>query len=228
MLNQIRPPSNQKMSITCKNESITAEIIELLLGACPSSVHQRNNSNALPIHSLCDLKDMYDEMDETQIQMDEVAIDILRLLLEAHPGSVSETADDGELPLHVAATSKAPAFCKVLVDAYPESVRRGNNIGELPFHNACGDGRPDTVEYLFGQYPESLNISDNRGYLPIHCAANSPGDNTAGIINFLLIHDPECLSKPVASDFGSDDDGSLPLHLCMSLQQAKHQLFVKF
>ena len=78
--------------------------------------------------------------------------------------------------------------------------------------------------YLFGLYPESLNISDNRGYLPIHCAANSPGDDTAQIVEFLLLHDPECLSKPVVSDDDGNDymqgNGALPLHLgCNNMNQ---------
>ena len=193
------------LQVACSNGHITARTIELLLRVCPDSIRQPNNWGGLPIHSLCEVKDMDGE----------VAIGILNLFLEAHPDSVSETVDAGELPLHIAAWNKSSAFCKILVDAYPESVRRVDSCGSLPLHNACGDGRPDTVEYLFGLYQESINIRNHDGYLPIHFAANTPGENTAEIVNVLLRHDPECLSKPVVSD--SDDDGSLPLHLvCLS------------
>ena len=95
--------------MACKNKSITAETIEFLLEACPSSVYQRNSCNGLPIHSLCE-----ESIDE------EEAIDVLKLLLDAHPDSVTVTVDDGELPLHLAANNKSQAFCKLLVDAYPD------------------------------------------------------------------------------------------------------------
>jgi len=194
------------LDVACKNRSITAEIIKFLLEACPSSVYQRNNCNGLPMHSLCGEKDMDDE----------VAIEILRLLLEAHPGSVSEIDSDMELPLHqaAAATNKSPDFCKILVDAYPESIRRGDDTSSLPLHLACSNGRPDTVECLFGLYPESLRIRNDGGHLPIHCAAMS-GENISKIIEFLLIQDPECLSKSVVAptQLGSIHNGNLPLHL---------------
>jgi len=97
------------LDVACSNISITAGIIELLLRACPDSIHQRNNGNALPIHTLCDGR--MNEEEETQIY-DEVAIDILKLLLEAHPDSVSEVDEDEELPLHIAARFKSQLFVK--------------------------------------------------------------------------------------------------------------------
>ena len=193
------------LHVACNNGHMTESIIELLLRVCPDSIHERNIYSSLPLHCLTD----------TVVQDDKVGIDILKLLLEAHPDSVSENEGYGHLPLHLAAYKKSSGFCKVLVDAYPESVRRGDGFGHLPLHNACGfGGRPDTVEYLSGLYPESLQTRNNDGYLPIHCAANSPGDNTAEIVNVLLRHDPDCVSKPVVSD--SDDNGALPLHLVCS------------
>jgi len=194
------------LSVACLNRNITTRTVKLLLEACPESIHQRSSSNALPIHKLCEVKDMDDA----------VAFDILKLLLETHPDLVSQIGNfQGYLPLHLAATNKAPAFCKVLVDAYPESVKVDCD-GRLPFHCACGNGRLDTVEYLFGLYPECINIRTDDGYLPIHEAASDPGENTAQIVKFLLRHDPECLSKPVVSDFNNSDEGSLPLHLVCS------------
>jgi len=193
------------LAVACKNKSITAGTIRFLLEACPSSIHQRNNCNELPIHSLC------------EVNTDGgVAIEILKLLLKAHPDSVTQTDGEGYLPLHLAAMNKSPAFCKILVDAYPELAKRVDDDGDLPIHNACHRGRPDTVEYLFELYPESLHIRNNNGYLPIHEACGHPNKNTAEIVKFLLLHDPDCLSKPVVSDFNSDDEGSLPLHLIWS------------
>ena len=195
------------LDVACKNKSITAGMIGLLLRACPGAVHQRNNCNGLPIHSVCDIKDMDDA----------VAIEILCLLLEAHPDSVRQTDSEIELPLHHAATNKSQAFCKILVDAYPESVSRGDSDGCLPLHSACFDGRPDTLEYLLKLYPESLITRNNGGFLPIHCAACRTGrENTSNIIEILLHHDPKCLSKPAVSVFGNNYDGHLPLHIACS------------
>ena len=173
------------LAVACKNRSITAGTIGFLLEACPGSIHQRNNCNELPIHSLCEAKGMDDE----------VAIEILNLLLEAHPDAVTQTEGDGYLPLQLAAMNKSSAFCKILVDAYPELAKRVDDDGDSPIHNACHRGRPDTVEYLFGLYPESLHIRNNNGYLPIHEACGHPNNNTAEIVKFLLRHDPDCLSK---------------------------------
>ena len=201
------------LNVACINEYMTAKTVELLLQVCPDSIHQPNNCSWLPIHNLCG--------DEGKM---DVAIDILKLLLDACPDSVTRTTDfdsNEELPLHHAATNKSPAFCKVLVYAYPESVRRVNNEGYLPFHHACGEGRHDTVKYLFGLYQESINIRNNDGYLPIHWACSLPNKNTAEIIKFLVIQDPECISKPVVSDRGDDNNhrqgnDTLPLHIICS------------
>ena len=160
------------LHVACGNRYMTAKTIEILLQACPDSIHQRNCNYALPIHTICEVN-----------TDDEVARDILKLLLEAHPDSVSETDDEGSLPIYKAVDNKSPAFCKLLlVDDYPESVRRQNDYGWLPFHVACQYGRFETVEYLFGLYPESLHIRTNIGRLPIHCAANSTGKNAYQVL----------------------------------------------
>jgi len=59
--------------------------------------------------------------------------------------------------------------------------------------------------------------------LPIHEATWSKlGENTAEIINFLLLQDPDCLSKPVVSDDDDDEEEEdLPLHLaCLSRDES--------
>jgi len=188
---------------------MTTRTVKLLLDLGAAVVYEPNEFSWLAIHCLCG--------EGNKGIDDKVAIDILQLLLEAHPDSVSETDNAGELPLHIAASNKSPAFCKALVDAYPESVISESYDSSLPFHCACYSGRPDTAEYLLKLYPESLNARNNLGYLPIHCVANSPSDNTAEIIKFLLLHDPECLSKPVVSDDEGSEymqgNGALPLHV---------------
>ena len=214
-----QPYGEAPLHCACRNRYITARTINLLLRACPESAHELIYSG-LPLHSLCEKP--YEEKDADQMN-DVVAMVILRLLLEAHPDSVSTPTDeedeDGDLPLHIAASNKSQAFCKILVDAYPESVRRENSFGYLPIHYACYNGRPDTLEYLFRLYPKSLTMRVN-GKLPIHEAANRPGKNTAGIIKFLLRHDPDCVKKTIVSEFRGDyhcqGNGALPLHIVCS------------
>jgi len=207
-LSEMNPSSLRKtdiynqspLHVACNNEHITKETIQFLLDACAGLVIERNMFSELPLHVLCWKK----------VMDNEVAIDVLKLLLEACPDSISvQTSpdlDDGDLPLHKAARVKSKAFCKVLVDAYPESVRRENGYGALPFHHACKNGCPETVEYLFKLHPESLHIRSDGGCLPIHWASDKTGENTAGIVNFLLLQDPDCLSKPSST-------GDLPLHI---------------
>ena len=204
------------LHVACQNKHITARLVQTLMQPCPESTHQPNNFNELPMHILCK---GHRDID------DEVAIDILRILLDANPNSVrtqthDDNEDDGDLPLHIAVTNKSQAFCELLVDVYPESVRRKNRYpASLPFHKACEGGRRDTIEYLLSLYPESVHIRNNRGYLPIHEAVICPGENTPEIIEFLLHHDPECLSKPVVSTNEMDNEhlyqgnAALPLHV---------------
>ena len=209
------------LHIACTNGNIKAgRTISLLLKEYPGSVRQRQVCGWLPIHVLCKRPE---GKKEKLIMKDEAAIDVLNLLLKAYPDSVTQADDESEqdhIPLHKAVTNKSPAFCKVLVDAYPESVKRPNNYGCLPFHYACDNGRLDTIEYLFGLYPECLQIRDSNGYLPIHEAANNPEENTAEIVKFLLLHDPECMSKTIVSDGRGNSwkqgNGALPLHVVCS------------
>ena len=214
------------LDVACKNQGITTKTIEFLLRLCPEAAYQRNHWNALPIHSLCEKRAWWKE-----IQMDdEVAIDALKLLLDAHPDSVTQTqiddTDEDGLPLQKAATNKSQAFCKILVDAYPESVKRADEYECLPFHKACSHVRPDTVEYLFAQYPESLHIRNGNGYLPIHCVIRCSKENiakgdTVKIIEFLIRHDPECVSKP------HQGNGALPLHMACNVHTDPFQDTVK-
>lgn len=198
------------LHIACRNEHISARTIQILLEACPEVARQLNHYEELPLHYLC----------RNKVMENEVAIDVLKLLLDAHPDSVLQVdSEELALPIHHAVNNKSPAFCKLLVDAYPESVKRQSDYG-LPFHHACcNNGRLDTLEYLFELYPECMNIRGNGGRLPIHIACSYPKENATEIIKFLLLHDPECLSKPVVSTNPNGsryNNGRLALHLVCS------------
>ena len=217
-LNSLDGQEHTPLDLACMNGSITAKTIDLLLRVCPGSIYQSNNRGGLPIHTVCD-GDIDDEV---------VAMEVLNLLLKAQPDLVTRPTDeedslsDGdELPLHRAAANRSPSFCKILVHAHPEAVEMVDSAGCLPFHNACYEGRPDTVEYLFGLHPESLHIRNHYGYLPIHWTVLGYREEyTVEIVQFLILHDSECVSKSIVSDDGGDQhlhgNGTLPLHIVCS------------
>ena len=52
------------LHIACLNKNINTRTVKLLLEAWPESIHQRSRNNALPIHKLCEVKDMDDVVAE--------------------------------------------------------------------------------------------------------------------------------------------------------------------
>ena len=182
----------------CRNKKVTLEIVQLLYNIWPGVLHLRDGAGYLPIHWLCNNKDL----DET------VSIDILRFMLHNDPTLAREVDDDDELPIHVAVVNKATTFCKILIDAYPESLRIESSGGMLPIHVACGWGKrddtADTIQYMLELDTELINAETSDEYLPIHLAAMH-GNTHA--IDRLLKCDPDAASKEIK-------DGSrwLPLH----------------
>ena len=179
-------------------------MFHIILKEWPEASHQLNSIDELPIHFLCNNKELDDA----------AAFGILNLLLEMNPQLARETDDEGHLPIHLAAGSKYPEFCKILIDAYPESVRVRNGSGETPLHFASYSGRLDTVKYLCELCPESINAECSGGFLPIHDAAR--GGERAEIIRFLLSKYPDGAEK------ATDDEGRrLPLHLACNSFNAR-------
>ena len=183
----------------CYNEKVTLEIVQLLYNTFPEAFRLRDDDGYLPIHHLCDSKDI----DET------APIDILRLMLSIDPTLPREIDVDGSLPLHAAVQLyKSTAFCEILIDAYPESLRIELN-GWLPIHVACSGNRDDTVDtiqYMLDLDPELINAENSDGWLPIHYAVNG----SAKSIELLLKYDTDAASKI------NNGSQQLPLHLACS------------
>ena len=114
------------LSCLCGNENVTLAIVQLLYNTLPGALRLSDNYGDLPIHNLCDNKDL----DET------ASIDILQFMLSIDPTLPREVVDDGCLPIHVAAEYKSTTFCKILIDTYPESLRVASSDGRLPIHEA--------------------------------------------------------------------------------------------
>ena len=174
----------------CGNPNVTLGIIQLLITEAPNSVWCRNYLDSMPLHILCENRQLGDE----------AAMEILRLLIEKYPEAVRHTDNDGNLPIHLAAGgAKSPEFCRLLIEAYPGSERTTTTTGALPLHWACAKGSLATVEYLYRLFPEAI-ARLAKGFYPCHVAIqyileryhnDKEGPATAAeILKFLLDCDP--------------------------------------
>jgi ankyrin repeat protein len=142
------------------NKNITLNIVQLLIDAAPTSVRSITNDGDMPLHVLCDNKNV----DET------AARKILKLLIEKHPEALRHANNNGVLPIHFACGARSPEFCRVLIEAYPGSERIANSHDMLPLHCACFLNNVAVVEYLYRLYPDAINHATKNGRYPIHAA----------------------------------------------------------
>ncbi len=158
-------------------------VIQLLIDAAPDSVHRKDDGGNMPLHHLCNNKDL-EEKDLEEIK----SLEILKLLLERCPESIRHANDGGYLPIHLAAmTTKSPEFFSVLIEAYPGSERMADDKGVLPLHCACRHGTVDAVKYLYNLYPDAIEHAPSGTLYPIHFAI---ADANVDVVKFLLGCDP--------------------------------------
>ena len=181
----------------CRNNKVTLKIVQLLYNTLPGALRLRDNNGRLPIHYLCNNRNL----DDT------ASLDILQFVLDIDPTLSREVGDDGYVPIRIAIRFKSTAFCKILIDAYPESLRIESHA-MLPIHLACSgvrDDSVDTIQYMLELDPELINSENRIGYLPIHLAAER---GRIEAIELLLKFDPDAASNEV-----NDGTRRLPLHL---------------
>eukprot|EP00956_Cyclotella_meneghiniana_P030801 scaffold78695_cov23-Cyclotella_meneghiniana.AAC.2 len=192
----------------CMNQSNTKEIIQYLvdrwpealqegnviLGAYPDGAIQANCFGFYPIHYAAGNESM--------------SVEFIEILINAGPESVRQVESDGSLPFHLACSCGHIDIVKYLYGLYPDSIRTINLDNELPLHSACWNIDPEVLKYVFGLYPEAIHLRAERG-LPIHLAlmSDNVGEFTKEIIEFLALHNPDCVSK---AD-NEDDRGRLPI-----------------
>ena len=187
------------LALTCGNGKPDKAIFQLIYNSWPEALRLGGDDHGqLPIHKLCDNKDL----DDT------ASLDILRFMLEIDPNLPMEMDRDDYLPVHYAVTRKSTAFGKILIDAHPQSLRIELSDG-LPIHIACfygeRDDTVDTIQYMLELDPELIHAEDSGGWLPIHCAAMN---GTTKSIELLLKLDPDAASKEI-----NNGSRRLPLHL---------------
>jgi ankyrin repeat protein len=187
------------LQFMCLNKNATRGMVQLLIDAYPESLGRANNNGWMPLHILCQEKDIADS----------TAVDILGPLLQRYPEALRHAAweavrprTNGALPIHIAAGqgSKSVEFCRMLIEAYPGSERiaaSGNAL--LPIHFACRYGTVETAQYLLRLYPESINVATRGGAYPIHSTIGGLDKRTnpaiaVDMIQFLLDSDPNVVA----------------------------------
>eukprot|EP00956_Cyclotella_meneghiniana_P030443 scaffold76682_cov82-Cyclotella_meneghiniana.AAC.3 len=222
----------------CKNRNITKEIIQYLVNKWPEALQERNDTGCNPLLLLCEnskenskigveiLQVILDEYPDGALQScsygllpihyaasnDNMSVEFIENLINANPESIRQRDNngDGDSPIHWACSQGHIDIVKYLFGLYPDLIRTIGSNNELPLHCACQNKNQEVLEYLFGLYPEAIHLRGGSG-LAIHVALTygAAGEHTKKIIEFLVLHDPDCVSK-------ADSLGLLPLHLLCS------------
>eukprot|EP00956_Cyclotella_meneghiniana_P032135 scaffold86992_cov70-Cyclotella_meneghiniana.AAC.1 len=218
----------------CKNQSITKEIIQYLVDKWPDALHVRSNEGDTPLHLFCGRCHMISNNDAIEIlelileaypdgtlqakhngfypihsaaNNKNMSVEFIEILINARPESYRLVDESGDSPFHRACLCGHIDIVKYLYRLYPDSIRAIGSDNELPLHSACWNKNPEVLKYMFGLYPEAIHLRSSSG-LPIHVTlmSDNVGEHTKEIIEFLVLHDPDCVSK-------ANNDGCLPLHL---------------
>eukprot|EP00956_Cyclotella_meneghiniana_P031767 scaffold84582_cov23-Cyclotella_meneghiniana.AAC.1 len=221
----------------CKNQSITKAIIQYLVDKWPEALQEGNYTECTPLHLLCQngklisnggieiLQVILEEYPDGVLQTNRtrvlpthlaarnslMSVEFIEILINANRESVGQVDEDGHLPIHYACAEGHIDIVKYLYGLHPDSIRALSSDNELPLNYACCNKDPEVLKYMFGLYPEAIHHRGDSG-LPIHSALASSdiiGDHTKEIIEFLVLHDPDCVSK-------ADVYGCLPFHLLCS------------
>lgn len=103
----------------------TADVVEVLLKACPSAASQPNANGNLPLH---------------QAAMWQASSEVVEVLLSRYPEAATVRNQYGSLALHLAASNRADAkVVRLLIDAYPAALQLQNDDGMTPLDLAMAD-----------------------------------------------------------------------------------------
>jgi len=125
---------------TACSHKAPAEVIDVLLKACPSAASQPNANGNLPLH---------------QASMWQAPVDTVEVLLSRHPDAALVRNQYGSLPLHIAASNQAPVeVVQLLIDTYPDALHLQNDDGMTPLDLALSeDSISDAVVALLQNRP---------------------------------------------------------------------------
>ena len=187
----------------CRNndldETVSADILTLLLEASPESV-ERASDGELPIR------------DAARAGM---PFNFIKILVQAYPESVTIPGVDGMLPIHYACDSVNCRLdsVKYLLDICPESIYIESGSGWLPIHHAASSNGPQKVEHLISKDPTCASMVTNRGQTPLHLTCSFQPNLAA--VQLLFDTYPEAIDKAnnvgmtaleYARDFTADDE----------------------
>ena len=221
------------LHIACSNKSVTFEIVKYLIDIYPHAAREIDDKEEMPLNIICSsvskvpnktaieiLKLLltvhpdglrhgnYDGECPFHDAVTHESLDFVKVILDTDPGLVGQIDGYGRFPLHHACLNGSIETVKYLHGLFPELAMVRNlhrDDGNLPLHYACMSRDPDVLKFIYEQFPEAIELT-GQGGLPIHHALHHPRENTTKIIQFLLSHDPDCLSRPTSN-------GSFPLHV---------------
>jgi hypothetical protein len=159
------------LHIGMKNKA-PAEVIKLLVEACPEAVKGEDVIGKTPLHYGMGYKK---------------PTEVIKLLVDACPEAVAVKDREGNTPLHLGMIYNAPAEAiKLLVDVWPDSVKEKDEHGNTALHYGMKHNAPaEVIKLLVEACPEAVNEYDVWGFTPLHLGMKH---NASPIVLEMLRH----------------------------------------
>ena len=139
---------------------VTVACVRLVLQASPSSIRERSQNGALPLHALF-------------YSLNEVDISTFKLIFEAYPEAARESLV-GYFPLHCALFGNKihTEIVEMLLSEFPEALEAGDAEGRLPLHLLVQHSDPpmELVERFLTSFPTAASTNTKSGALPLEFA----------------------------------------------------------
>lgn len=187
------------------DESVSMEILKLLIAAAPSSVRHADSDGDLPIHIAADNK----------------SPEFCKILIDAwYPDAVRFESDDGILPVHQACGYGRVETVEYLLDLYPQGIKARTNAGFLPIHEAAyrlEGSQAEIVEMLLEIDPsQAASLAADGDHLPLHLACDSD-DVDLRAVQLLFDAHPDAVTTP-------DGEGRNPLEIARAQNVPTHEV----
>jgi len=173
------------------DETVSVDILKILIEVSPESVQREASGGELPIHKAA----WYGMSPE-----------FLKILVHAYPEPARiPRGDDRKLPIHLACESDNCRLDSVeyLLDIYPESIDVEDSSGWLAIHHVARNNGPqkaEIIEYFLSKDPTCASKATEHGLTPLHLACNplhfaNSSNPTLTAIQLLFDAFPEAVLK---------------------------------
>jgi serine/threonine protein kinase len=170
--------------------SSPAEVIKLLVEACPAALQEKAKDGLTPLH--------------LGIQYT-APVGVVELMVEACPAALQEKTKDGLNPLHSGMENNAPAaLVKLLVEACPAAIQEKNKDGWTPLHLGMQHKVPvEMIKLMVEACPAALQETTKDGWTLLHLGMQYAA--TLEVIQLLLNVWPDGVHEKAK-------EGRIPLH----------------